>query len=378
LLPTPPRTLRDCLIGSLVALLCAGCSATQGTPSTPTLAQADAAEAAPASTLWPSPLPSPTHAALPSPTPTTSATHTPTPSPAASEAPAPTATPVPTATFSPSDNPQVTDIVAATPDCTQDPLPGSTIDGRRLVAFYGLPLRRGLGILGNNDIPTTIRLLRQQAEQYSRLDPCAEITLVFHTVVTVADAQPGDDGDYNHRVDPETIRIWLDAAAAEGIWVVLDIQPGQGHLPTELGIVESYLQEPNVHLAVDPEFMVGANQVPGRDIGSIDGATINGIQDWLSGIAQRTGTRKILIVHQFDNRMVTNKAAILDYPLVHLVWDADGFGGPYAKISDFVQYSQEPGFQYGGFKLFYNYDVPVMSPAEVLALVPPPAYVVYQ
>ena len=86
----------------------------------------------------------------------------------------------------------------------------------------------------------------------------------------------------------------------------------------------------------------------------------------------------MLIIHQFDNRMIEGKDVIEDYPLVELVWDADGFGGPGAKVADYVQYAAEPGFEYGGFKIFYRYDVPVMTPEQVLGLEPFPAFVVYQ
>ncbi|MBE9508915.1 MAG: hypothetical protein IMY86_12815 [Chloroflexi bacterium] len=76
--------------------------------------------------------------------------------------------------------------------------------------------------------------------------------------------------------------------------------------------------------------------------------------------------------------MVVNKGVIQDYPMVNLVWDADGFGGPGAKIGDYHQYRDEAGFEYGGFKIFYNYDTPVMTPEQVMALEPPPAYIIYQ
>jgi len=250
--------------------------------------------------------------------------------------------------------------------------------GRRLVAFYGVPIGRGLGILGAHDVQTTLTLLREQAEAYHQLDPCVEVVPVFHTVVTIADAYPGEDGDYNHRLTPETLRWWLDTAAAEGVWVVLDIQAGRSPLTTELSIVEPYLHEPNVHLAVDPEFIVGEGEVPGTNLGRIDGETINAIQVWLNSIAESTGERKILIIHQFDDRMVVNKEAIQDYPLVDLVWDADGYGGPRAKVEDYNQYRGEPGFEYGGFKLFYDLDTPLMTPPQVMALEPPPAVVIYQ
>ena len=247
-----------------------------------------------------------------------------------------------------------------------------------MVAFYGVPIGRGLGILGANEIQTTLTLLREQAEAYRQMDPCVEIVPVFHTVVTIADAYPGGDGDYNHHLTAETLRWWLDAAAAEGVWVVLDIQPGRSPLTTELGFVEPYLYEPNVHLAVDPEFIVGEEGIPGTNLGQIDGETINAVQAWLNGIAESAGQPKILVIHQFNDRMVVNKEAIQDYPLVNLVWDADGYGGPGAKRGDYNQYRAEPGFEYGGFKLFYDLDTPLMTPAQVLAMDPPPAFIVYQ
>jgi hypothetical protein len=246
------------------------------------------------------------------------------------------------------------------------------------VAFYGVPIGRGLGILGAHDVGTTLALLRGQAEAYHRLDPCTQIVPVFHTVVTVADAHPGEDGDYNHRLATETLRWWLDTAAAEGVWVVLDIQAGRSPLSTELSLVEPYLYEPHVHLAVDPEFIVGQYGVPGTDLGRIDGEAINAVQAWLNGIAESVGQHKILVIHQFNDRMVLDKGAIQDYPLVHLVWDADGYGSPGAKIGDYNQYRGEPGFEYGGFKLFYDLDTPLMTPARVMALEPPPAMIIYQ
>jgi len=264
-------------------------------------------------------------------------------------------------------------------NCEADPPgPPSAINGKRLVAFYGVPRGRGLGILGAHEVQTTLKLLREQADAYQQLDPCVEVIPVFHTVVTIADAHPGGDGDYNHRLTDETLRWWLDTAAAEGAWVVLDIQPALSPLTTELSIVEPYLYEPNVHLAIDPEFHLIEGEVPGRDLGRISGETINMAQARLNSIAEQAGEHKILIIHQFNDRMMENKGAIQDYPLVNLVWDADGYGGPWAKMGDYNQYRGEPGFEYGGFKLFYDLDTPLMTPEEVMALEPPPAMIIYQ
>ena len=348
----------------------------------PTLTPTATSTHTPSPTTTPTDTPSPTPTYTPTPTDTPTPTPTSTPSP--TPTPVPTDTPEPTALPSPVPSPEggAGDASAeptAVPDCSAGPAPApSTIAGRRLIAFYGVPIGRGLGILGANEVQTTLALLRQQAEAYRQVDPCVEIVPVFHTVVTIADASPGEDGNYNHHLSTETLRWWLDTAAAEGALVVLDIQPGRSPVETELSFVEPYLHEPHVHLAIDPEFMVGEDGIPGTDLGIIAGEEINAVQAWLNGIAESTGQHKILIFHQFNDRMVVNKEAIQDYPLVDLVWDADGYGSPGAKIGDYNQYRGEPGFEYGGFKLFYDLDTPLMTPAQVLAMDPPPAFVVYQ
>lgn len=246
-----------------------------------------------------------------------------------------------------------------------------------MIAYYGTT-DRGLGILGRHDITTTLALLSEQAQPYRELDPCVETVPVFHIVSTIADAFPGEDGDYNHRVPHEKLQVWIDGILVAGGLAVLDIQPGRSALTTELGLIEPLLRLSGVHLAIDPEFIVGEEGIPGTNLGHITGEAINEVQLWLNDIAEEVGEHKILVIHQFDDRMIENKAAIQDYPLVDLVWDADGFGGPWAKVMDYRQYRDEAGFEYGGIKLFYDYDVNLLTPAQVMGLDPPPAYIIYQ
>jgi hypothetical protein len=263
-------------------------------------------------------------------------------------------------------------------DGEPQPCPAPPLAGRRLIAYYGTPLGPGLGVLGRHDISNTLKLLNEQAEVYRSLDPGVETIPVFHMVTTVADDFPGPDGDYNHRVPQELIRPWIDAVEAAGGWSVLDVQPGRAHLDAEWDAVEPLLLERTVHLAVDPEFIVADGEVPGHDLGRITGPQVNDVQARLDRVGRTIGHRKMLIIHQFDDRMIRQKAMILDYPFVELVWDADGFGGPGAKIADYNQYRLETGFEHGGFKLFYNEDNPLMTPDQVLALEPPPSVVIYQ
>jgi hypothetical protein len=249
------------------------------------------------------------------------------------------------------------------------------------VGLYGTPGGRGLGVLGRYSPTETVMLAAQQAISYQVLISPTGVSVIpfFHMVTTIADPFPGADGDYVHRVSTETLSLWIDVAHDHGLVSVLDIQPGHSALTQELTHLEPFLRMEDVHLAVDPEFlMVDEAAIPGSTIGSMSGQMLNITQSWLNDLAETVGARKALVVHQFDSRMFSDKDAIEDYPWVELVWDADGFGAPGPKIADYEQYAKEPGFEHGGFKLFYNYDTPLMTPGQVLDLEPFPVFIVYQ
>ena len=232
-----------------------------------------------------------------------------------------------------------------------------------------LPKLDGFGVL---------KQLRAQTAEYQKILTDTQVIPAFHMVVAVADKYPGDDQDYNHRVDTAVIQKWVEWAKQENVWVILDIQAGRGDVLTEINQIEPFLYQPHVQLAIDPEFIVGSKEFPGDNLGTIDGETINQIQERLDQIAVAIGQTKVLIIHQFDDRMLKNKDQILNYENVEMVWDADGFGGPGAKIQDYTQYRHEPGFDRGGIKLFYIEDTPLMTPAQVMELLPMPSIVIYQ
>lgn len=270
-------------------------------------------------------------------------------------------------------------LAAVVPAISRVSDPASPFFNTIWVGLYGTPAGRGLGVLGTAPVTDTVAMAVRQAEAYQALLPEMRVIPFFHMVVTIADPHPGPDGNYVHRVSTERIQLWIDAARANGLACVLDIQPGYSPLETELAFVDPFLRQSGVHLAIDPEFMMlDGISVPGQRIGTMTGAHVNQAQAWLDVIAAETGERKVLVIHQFDDRMFNGKADIIDYPAVELVWDADGFGGPGAKYGDYRQYAGEPGFEHGGFKLFYDYDVPLMAPADVVVLEPLPVFVVYQ
>ncbi len=268
-------------------------------------------------------------------------------------------------------------VLITTPVRPEDP--GSPFYQRMWVGLYGTPLGRGLGILGTATATETVSMAVGQALAYQELITSATVVPFFHMVVTIADKHPGADGDYVHRVPTETVHLWIDVGRQNGLLSVVDIQPGYSEITNELAYVHEFVSQPGVHLAIDPEFMMlDGVSIPGETIGSMTGALVNVAQAWLNDVAAASGERKVLVIHEFDDRMFSGKEDIVAYPLVDLVWDADGFGGPGAKIGDYQQYAREPGYEYGGFKLFYNYDTPLMTPSQVIGLEPLPAFVVYQ
>ncbi len=335
------------------------------------------------------PLPTATATATDTPTPTVTATATDTPSPTATATPLPTETAVPatatpnvtntpsppTSTPAPTSPPVVTNPI---PDLNLVPgQPQGYLDKFRLVTYYGSPMGRGLGVLGNQSRTQTLRLLRQDVAAFQALSPERLVLPTYHMVTTVANAYPPD---YRHHVELGVLEEWIAAAKASGVSVILDIQPGRANLMDELNRIRYLLYEPHVHLAIDPEFVMNDEQVPSVNLGQMVAAQINEIQSSLNGIGYEIGLNRVLILHQFADRMLPDKDLIQPFPFVEMVIDGDGYGSPYTKIRNYNQYAGENGFEYGGFKLFpIHGDDPLMSPEYVMsALFPAPVIIIYQ
>lgn len=149
---------------------------------------------------------------------------------------------------------------------------------------------------------------------------------------------------------------------------------------SEFNLVKDLLYHPHVHLALDPEFAMQGNQIPGQNLGQLYASDINAVQQELNQIATEIGVNRVLILHQFSSTMLPNKEDIVDFPNVELVIDGDGVGSAQTKINNYNRYANQSGFEYGGFKLFpTDGDFPVLSPEEVMTLLfPPPAIIIYQ
>jgi hypothetical protein len=198
-------------------------------------------------------------------------------------------------------------------------------------------------------------------------------------VAVVAQGAPGRDGKYRRREEPAITRRLLDEARANGFKLVLDVQLGRSTVADELAAMRPFLADPDVYLALDPEFAVAAGEVPGRVIGELHAADVNTALDFLERlIVDEHLPPKVLIVHQFRWDMLPDKGGIRRSPIVDVVLTMDGFGDPALKRSSYRDVMRQGQLPFAGFKLFYRQDGNLLTPAEVMALTPTPSVVIYQ
>ncbi|HLH72755.1 MAG TPA: hypothetical protein VKX96_05685, partial [Chloroflexota bacterium] len=254
---------------------------------------------------------------------------------------------------------------------------GSILTPYRLVTYYGNPYTAAMGILGALSKSQLVAALQNRAKQYAQIgNKPARPTI--HMVVTTAQGSPGGDGLYRARMPASLIQEYVDLAAANNMLFIADVQVGLSTVQDEVSAIRSFLQQPHVHLALDPEFDMWGNQVPGVELGHMTAAEINWALGFMGQIARSTGQRKILIVHQFAASMLPDKANIESDPNVDLAIVMDGWGGQSIKISHYTMYVANSAIPYGGIKLFFDWDTNLMTPSEVLALKPSPDIVIYQ
>lgn len=261
------------------------------------------------------------------------------------------------------------------------------LKNNRLVAYYGFPDNELMGELGEYEPEEMMERLKEQTAEYSNLDPERPAVPTIELITSVAQREPQADGSYIARMFPEQIEEYAKLAEENDALLMLDVQLGRSTVMEEFDNLRPFLERPYVHLAIDTEYSVEEGQVPGENLGQVDGSEIQEAVEELDRMVEKEGIPdKLLMVHQFEEIIVPNKGAIKPTDDVQVVLHADGFGGPAAKISKYNLLVRDQPIQYGGFKLFLpkpdptaiGQDTPLMTPEEVLALDPTPALVTYQ
>ena len=222
---------------------------------------------------------------------------------------------------------------------------------RRVVAYYGAPQDRELGALGIGRPARAARLLRRQARGYER--PGRPVLPAFELIATIVHADPGEDGDHSARQPPRVIGRYLRAARRNGMLLILDVQPGYAPFMREVRSLRRWLKEPDVSLALDPEWSLEPPALPGQEIGSTDASVVNEVSAYLSRVVRANNLpEKLLVVHRFTNDMIENEGVLERHPGVALTVNVDGFGTRPAKRSKYREFTRGRRDRHHGFKLF--------------------------
>lgn len=264
------------------------------------------------------------------------------------------------------------------------PLDGAILPFKRVVAFYGNLYSKKMGILGELPPKEMLAKLKGEVKNWEKADPHTPVQPALHYIAVVAQGAPGKDGKYRYRMPFKQIDTVLSLAKKAHAIVFLDVQVALSNIHAELPLLEQYLKLPNVHFGMDPEFSMKDGTHPGKKIGTYDAADVNYVSDYLANLVKKYHLPpKILIVHRFTKKMLTNYQNIKLHPEVQLVMNMDGWGEPDLKTGTYRYFIHNEPVQFTGYKLFYKNDIKkpphhMLTPEEVLKYKPYPIYIQYQ
>ncbi len=253
--------------------------------------------------------------------------------------------------------------------------PWTALPEQRVVALYGAP-QMGRTILGLKSPRGAAAKLATQSAPYGALGD-RPVSGEFDLVSVFATAGGGPDGLYRTRQDDQVIQIYLDQARAIGARLMLDIQPGRATFLDELRALREWVVQPDVDIALDPEWNVGRRGIPGRTQGRVGAKALNAVSAKLAATVETAGLPpKLLVVHQFRNASIRGRGRVKRRAGVQTALNFDGIGSPAAKRDGYAELSSPRLFS--GFSVFYRLDDPLMAPPAVLGLVPEPDFLLYQ
>lgn len=254
----------------------------------------------------------------------------------------------------------------------------------RLVGYSGIKgdTNEDLGRL-TGDLDSRCREIREIGKKYQK---GRKLLPVFEMITVVVHPTPGYDGKYRSRRPKSEVREYLRAARkCDGI-LLLNIQPGRSEFMPEMKYYQNLLREPDVGVALDPEWAMDPGEIPGRSLGRSTGSELNTAAEYLAGIVEKNDLpEKVMVFHQFNLGSVEKVNQLKKHDGVAIVRSVDGLGGPQIKTDEFNMLTEGlPKYIHPGFKLFYKEDVHsewgsrLMKPSEVMKLRPQPEYILYE
>lgn len=278
------------------------------------------------------------------------------------------------------------ELASATPTPTPKELPegGRRIFPKyRLVGYSGvIGSGPGLGRAGVGDIDDRMTELVQRSPGYATDGRTTMPVLEY--IATVV--QPCSRAPQCRTVSPEAkTQQHLDAVRKVHGLLLLAIQPGRSDFLTEVKKYEKFLKEPDVGVALDPEWRMGPQENPGQTFGSTDAAELNATADYLAKlVADNDLPEKVMLYHMIRTNWVRNHETLTPHQGLATILSVDGIGSQSMKTETWTALMQvKPAFVHAGFKLFYDEDTAhkgwaLMTPTQVLALTPTPEYVLYE
>lgn len=267
------------------------------------------------------------------------------------------------------------------PDAAELPRGGTELFPHyRLVGYVGYPGSAGMGRLGIGDLDERAAEIETELGDYAG---DREIQPVLELVVSIAHPVPGTDGTYRTHAPEEMIQAHLDAARRHDALLLLNIQAGAVDFLDEVRSFERWLEEPDVGVALDPEWAVEPGQVPGQVYGRTTGAELDEVAAYLSDLVdEHRLPEKVMVFHQVHSSVVRDEDDLGEHDGVAIIRSVDGIGHPLDKTYTYELVTESsPDFVHGGFKLFLEEDRvlgPLMTPEEVLALEPEVEYLMVE
>ncbi|HYW50376.1 MAG TPA: hypothetical protein VE861_07215 [Gemmatimonadaceae bacterium] len=275
---------------------------------------------------------------------------------------------------------------AATWPAGPAPAAGALLPGNRIIAYYGNPHSKKMGVIGEYPEAEMLSMLDRTVREWNAADPKTPVVPAIHLVATVAQGAPGSDGMWRRREDASMIeKTYAWAKSRKGV-LFLDIQASHSTLQQELPALLPYLERPDVHLGIDPEFYMHHEKEgvrPSAKIGMMMASDVNYVIQALDRLVrEKKLPPKVLVVHRFTRKMVPDAENIRPTANVQVVMHMDGWGPPWLKFDSYNHYVVKHPVQFTGFKLFYHNDTKagdaLLTPRELLRLKPSLAYIQYQ
>ncbi len=266
------------------------------------------------------------------------------------------------------------------PPPSRRPPPHARFSETRVVSLYGFPGVPVMGALGEGSPEVAAARVQALAREHQAAAPGSRVVGALHLIVGVAEVAPGSDGTYLSRLDPAVIERYLAAARERDLLLFLDVQVGWADPLAEVQRLERFLTDPDVQVALDPEFATRAyGAAPGKVIGTLSATDVNRVQRYLAEVVREHGLPpKLLVLHQFLDTMLADPASYEALPEVEISIDMDGYGSPGAKLDHYQQFAVAAHAERPAIKLFYKWDTPLLGARELHELATPPGLVIYQ